>query len=159
MARLAGFFAAHAVWCVSDGKPLTPLVGYERPDGSRQMVQFAAELLGQAVEQGRAWMDGNPEGARRAAFVYDGYITVGARKVDALRVDARLLGGTEVSLLVAVPYRNAEHPGGFAVYRPRFLSFSGPADELEALGKAFFRGVEQHEQGARVWNAHSDQSI
>ncbi len=28
-ARLAGFFAAHAIWCVSDGGPLIPMVAYD----------------------------------------------------------------------------------------------------------------------------------
>jgi hypothetical protein len=158
-AKLAGFFAAHGIWCVSEGEPLIPLVGYELKDGERHMLRFAADALEQAVGQGKAWLDGNPESALRAAFVHDGYVAVESRQVDALLIDARLFGPAAVSLFIAVPYRAAEHPGGFAVHRPKFLGFSGPAEQLQALGAAFFEGVVKHDQGARVWNAHSDESL
>jgi hypothetical protein len=32
-AELAGFIAAHAVWCVSDSDGLTPMVAFATPDG------------------------------------------------------------------------------------------------------------------------------
>jgi hypothetical protein len=36
-ALLAGFFAAHAVLCVSEGEILIPVIVYEGADGSRQV--------------------------------------------------------------------------------------------------------------------------
>jgi hypothetical protein len=44
MAELSGFFAAHAVWCVSDGEVLIPLVGYEMLEGKRVLKRMTAEL-------------------------------------------------------------------------------------------------------------------
>jgi hypothetical protein len=43
--ELAGFFAAHAVWSVSDGETLIPLLGYEAGDGMRQLVRLASERI------------------------------------------------------------------------------------------------------------------
>ena len=38
--ELAGFFAAHAIWCVSDGDTLTPMLAYSTAEGERQMVRL-----------------------------------------------------------------------------------------------------------------------
>lgn len=159
LAKLAGFFAAHGVYCISEGETLVPIVGYELTDGSRGLVRFAAELLGQGVAEAKDWIETNPENAARAALVYDGYITIQARKVDALMVDARIFGEGAMSLLMAVPYRATEHPGGFRVYGPRVLAFSGAEHAEAAIATAFFQGVNQHDEGSRVWNAHWDQSF
>jgi len=157
--QLAGFFAAHAVWCVSDGEILIPLLAYELPDGTRQMARLAADTLKEGIEQGRNWLGQNPEQACRAVLIYDGYITLESGKTDALFIEARIYVSDEASFTMAIPYRNAEHPDGFAVYRPKFLSVEGVEPELDELANAFFRGVDQHEKGAAVWEAHLDQSI
>ena len=60
--------------------------------------------------------------------------------------------------VVAVPYRHANSREGFAVYQPKFFNYEGPEVSFETLEKAFFRGVNQHEKGAAVWNASLDQS-
>jgi hypothetical protein len=58
-----------------------------------------------------------------------------------------------------LPYRHASGEGGFAVHRPKFLSYAGtPEPPFGAIGEAFFRGVEGHERGAEVWEAHLDES-
>jgi hypothetical protein len=33
VAEPAGFFAAHGIWCVSDGGALVPMLAFERPGG------------------------------------------------------------------------------------------------------------------------------
>lgn len=58
---------------------------------------------------------------------------------------------------MAVPYRNAADAAGFAVYRPKFLDVIGAASDYSLLAETFFRGVDRHERGAAVWNAHIDQ--
>ena len=157
LATLAGFFASHGVYCISEGETLVPIVGYELADGSRGLVRFASELLGQGVAEAKDWIETNPEHASRAALVYDGYVTLQSRKVDALMIDARIFGEGAMSLLIAVPYRAAEHPGGFRIYRPKALAFSGSSEA--GIDEAFFKGVHQHDEGSRIWNAHWDQSF
>lgn len=157
--QLAGFFAAHALWCVSDGEVLIPFLAYELPDGTRQMTRLAADTLKEGVTQGRDWLGQNPDQVSRAVLIYDGYITLESGKTDALFVEAKIYSAHEASFTVAIPYRNAEHPDGFAVHRPKFLSFEGVEPEPEELATAFFQGVDHHKEGAAVWEAHMDESI
>lgn len=158
-ARLAGFFAAHAVWCVSDGGPLVPLGGFAGPDGQRHLARFGDELLEQAVERGKEWLATNHDGAAIAAFIYDGYVTLPSGKTDALILEARCFEEPVGSFTMALPYRPSDHPKGFAVYRPKFFGISCSVEQtLAALGEAFFAGVDEHERGSAVWNNHLDQS-
>ena len=69
-----------------------------------------------------------------------------------------MYGDPEIVFGMAIPYRNAKHPDGFAVYRPKLLSYVGGELDSDNLVNAFFLGVDQHEQGAAVWNAHIDES-
>ena len=157
--ELAGFFAAHAVWCVSDGAVLTPIGAREGPGDQRQMNRFVTDPLEEGVAHGKAWLDAGAEGSDAAVLVYDGYVTLSAGKTDSLLLDIRRFGREPAQVLMAIPYRNAGHPDGFAVHRPKFLSQSGLENpDYALLGDAFFKGVDQHEQGAAVWNARLDES-
>src|SRR5689334_17134897 len=146
-AQLAGFFAAHGIWCVSDGGPLIPFLAFETPDGKRQMQRFAAPQLEQGVEAGRDVLTRNPERATQAVLIYDGFVTLRSGKVDALLLDIRYYGPAGWSLKMAVPYRPASETQTFGVYRPKFLSCDLPTPDYEALGSAFFQGVDSHEKG------------
>ena len=156
--ELAGFFAAYAVWCVSDGAVLTPIVASNGPGDKRQMDRIVTERLEDGVAKGREWLHANHHGAELAVLVYDGYMPLPGGKTDALFLEIHDYGqGTTLSM--GVPYRNASHPAGFAVYRPKFLGGTGlESPDYAVLGDAFFRGVDAHEKGAAVWNASIDQS-
>jgi|SRR6266849_1964402 len=158
-AQLAGFFAAHGIWCVSDGGPLIPLLAFETPDGKRQMQRFATPKLEQGVEAGRDWLARNPEGAAQAVLIYDGFVTLPSGKVDALLLDIRFYGPTGWSLMMAVPYRPASDSQKFGVYRSKFLSCDLPAPDYQVLGSEFFQGVDSHDKGAAVWSKHLDESL
>ena len=157
-AELAGFFAAHAVWSVSDGETLIPLVAYETADGKRQMNRLAAERLEDGAARGKEWMAKPPERAVRAVLVYDGYITVKTDKIDALLVTMRDYTRGAAEITMAVPYRPASDAKGFAVHRPKFLGFKGAEPDWQAIGTALWAGIAQHEKGAAVWNKHLDES-
>jgi len=107
---------------------------------------------------GKDRLAANAESASRAVLIYDGFVTLADGKTDALIVDGIDYGPPLMGFRMAVPYRHANNPAGFAVYRPKFLGFEGLEPSWEALGEAFFRGVERHEKGAAVWNASLDQS-
>jgi hypothetical protein len=157
--ELAGFIAAHAVWCVSDGAVLIPIGARQGPGDQRQLNRFVTERAEEGVAHGKQWLDAGADGSDAAVLVFDGYVTLTAGKTDSLLLDIRRFGPEAVQLLMAVPYRNAGHQAGFAVYRPKFLSQSGlESPDYGVLGEAFFRGVDQHQEGAAVWNAHLDQS-
>ncbi|MCI4066192.1 hypothetical protein MRQ36_28035 [Micromonospora sp. R77] len=158
-ARLAGFFAAHGIWNVSDGGPLIPMLGYEQADGSRGMQRFALDELADAARAGQDALHRNTHRAARAALVFDGYIHLEAGRTDALIVEAVDYAGSR-SFTVAVPYRPQQSPHGFAVHRPKFLAAAGIDNtDYQALADAFFAGIDSHEQAATVWNEHLDQAV
>jgi hypothetical protein len=158
VAEHVGFFAAHSVWCASEGETLVPLLGFERRGGEREMIRFAADLLEKGVEQGRQWLDSNPDGAIHAVLIYDGFVTLESGKTDALVCLAVQYQRTRSRFTMVVPYRSANSTQGFAVFRPKFVDFDGPSPNYGEMGDAFFRGVDKDEMGAAVWNRSIDQS-
>lgn len=161
LVRLCGFYAAHGVWSVSDGAALIPMLGFEQADGERGMTRFVAGDLGESARAGQAALAANAEGRRRAVLVVDGYVHLEVGRVDALILEAVDYASPQRwEVTVAVPYRPASSPDGFAVYRPKFLKISGenPPDRHE-FGPAFFAGVDGHSEAREVWNAHIDNSL
>ncbi|MDG4826321.1 hypothetical protein O7635_31105 [Asanoa sp. WMMD1127] len=157
-AHLAGFFAAHGIWNVSDGGALIPMLGHEAADGQRGMMRFAGGDIADGARAGREVLESNPDGAARAVLVVDAYLHLPAGRVDALMVDAVEYGPRPVSLKIAVPYR--PQSSGFAVHRPKVLQVVGvPEGDHPALFEAFFAGVDAHEPAAAVWNAYLDESV
>lgn len=155
--ELAGFFAAHAVWCVSDGETLIPLAGAEAADGNRTLVRFEADRLEKGVAAGQKWLAENPDSVARAVLIFDGFIPLAGKRNDALLAQVRdfSLGGASATW--AIPFRPASDPAGFAVHRPKLLANPSP-DDAARLGEAFWRGVGAHEKGAAVWNRHLDET-
>jgi hypothetical protein len=159
-ARLAGFFAAHGMWSVSDGETLIPLLGYERDNGDRGMDRFALDDIGVGAQAGQDALRANRRDAVRAALVVDGYLHLRSGRTDALIVDAVEYWPTRRSFKMGVPYRPRSSPHGFAVHRPKFLEVVGlNKQDYPTLADAFFAGVDSHERAAPVWNAHLDPSI
>jgi hypothetical protein len=157
-AELIGFFAAHGIWSVSDGGPLIPMLAYELPNGERGMDRFMAEQLEEAVGLAQQALENNEKGATRAVAVFDALITLDDGKTDALILQARKYSEPECRLEMAVPYRTPDSPEGFAVHKPKFLSVEGGDVDYSQLAVAFFNGVDSHEEAAKVWNAHLDES-
>jgi hypothetical protein len=154
--EFAGFLMAHAIWSVSEGSTLMPMIGYMK-DGERTLLQIEGQEMKESVERGQAWMDANPDQAERAVFIYDGFVRLPSGRTDALMADIREYGPPPMSLEIVVPYRSAK-AGRFAVHRPKFQAPKG-IPNLAGLGEAFFLGVNSHDEGARIWNDHLDQSI
>ncbi|QKG23239.1 hypothetical protein [Actinomadura verrucosospora] len=152
LARTAGFHAAHGIWSVSDGAALVPILAHVGADGAQGLDRLAfddAAATGQAaLEQGR-------DGWVRAVLVTDAYLHLDRGRVDALIVHAVEYVPSRRSLRMAVPYRPESSPGGFAVYRPKFIDVAGAGEpDYAALADHFFAGVDSHEHAAAVWNAH-----
>ena len=133
------------------------MLAFERPDGKQEMIRLSADQLEEGVEQGRKWLQNNPEGATRAVLVIDALITLESGKTDALVIEAVRFVPERASFTMAVPYRNAEDPSGFAVHRPKFLDANGFEPNYVQIGEAFFAGIEAHEQGSKVWDTYIDE--
>jgi len=157
--ELAGFFAAHAIWSVSDGEVLIPMFAYQEADGKREMLRLVSEQVEDGVSKGKNYLYKNDFKATNAVLLYDGFVTLESGKTDAIILESRLYEEPIVTIKIIIPYRNAKSPKGFAVYRPKFVEIAGTQDpSFEKLAESFFNGVDSHEKGAAFWNANMDQS-
>ena len=158
-AELTGLFAAQAVLTVSKGEILAPLLGMERKDGTRTLRQLAVGKREELVAVGQRWLSTNPDSVAHGVLIYDGYITLEGEKTDALILEAHEYGAPSGSFGMAIPYRHGEGNSGFTVFTPKFIAFQELGQEtFQLLVEAFFRGVDQHEHGAQIWNAASEQA-
>ncbi len=158
-AYLAGFIAAHAIWSVSDGEILVTMIGSEGHDGQRKLDRLMTGRNDESVAHGRAQLLNNPQHVARAALAFDGYITLTDGKTDAVFIEAREYGTDDaLPFEIAIPYRSAKAPGGFAVYRPKVVKLPPGMTDCDSLLEAFWHGVDAHTKGAEVWNAHIDES-
>ena len=156
--KLAGFFAAHAIWSVSEGDALIPMLAYTREIDDRTMERFVGEDLAQGVAEGKRKLQSNVMDADDAALVYDGLITIRREKVDAIIVEMRAYFSPESEAIIAVPYT----PGSkevFRVHRPKLLVWKYCDDfGTEDVIHSFFDGVAEHEAGSKVWSECLDES-
>jgi hypothetical protein len=114
-----------------------------------------------AVAKGMKALDEPDQDTRHAVLIYDGRITLpDVGKIDALLLHVRDYSGPAPrNLRMAVPYRHRKLMKRFAVFRPKFLDTDVPDPDYAVFGNAFFAGVDSHEQGAKFWNKHMDQSL
>lgn len=156
--ELAGFIAAHAIWCVSDAGGLVPMVAFTTEDGRRQLERLVFNDAGAAVEHGRRRLEEDPFSANDGVLAYDGRITVEGGKLDAIILEMRSYGFPWAKAALAVPYTPA-NAKRFRVYRPKLIEWHECDDfDMDAAFEAFFRGVDSHEHGSKVWNTALDQS-
>jgi hypothetical protein len=154
-----GFFAAHAVWSVSDGEVLVPIYAYVDAQGQRHMERLEADDLAQATADGRSRLENNPYKASYAVLIVDAFITLSSGKTDALLVEGRYYGSGAVDLTMAIPCKPAKDGAKFVVYRPKIYAAStNDQTKLQAIMESFWEGVDTHEKAADVWNRHLDQS-
>ena len=156
---LAGYLAAHAIWSVSDGEMLVPMLGYVGEDEKRVMNRLVGPDASVAVLQGKEQLASNSMDANDAVLLYDGFITLGDRKIDAILIEVRAYFSPESEMTLAVPY-TPKSSGAFKVHKPKVLVWKGCEDfELERVLKMFWMGVDGHPQGSKIWAAALDESI
>jgi hypothetical protein len=156
--ELAGFIAAHAVWCVSEADGLIPMVAFTTEDGQRKLERLVFDDAAAAVEHGRKRLEDDPFSANDGVLAYDGRISVEGGKLDAIILEMRSYGFPWAKAAIAVPYTPASS-GRFRVHKPKLVEWHECDDfDMDAAFGAFFRGVDSHEEGAKVWNAALDES-
>lgn len=158
--KLAGFISAHGIWCVSDGSILTPMFAFINEDGERVLNRLVTERLEEAVELGRAKLDENKDDANDAVLVFDGRIPIGEKKYDALIVEMKSYFSPRSKSTMAIPYTPATESEPFKVHKPKYLQWESCDDfDLNTCVNSFFEGVDSHEEGAKIWNDHIDQTV
>lgn len=156
---LAGYFVAHSLWSVSDGCVVLPMIAHEGPCG-RGFQRFFGNDLAAGARDAQAWLDANPDEAAHAVMIVDGFADIDGHRHDALIARVVDYGPPQRSLHIVLPYRPKGTDLGFAVHSPRFGGPEGFGEiDLDALGKAFFRGVVSHSAAGPIWTAHLDESV
>ena len=156
--ELAGFIAAHAIWCVSDADGLVPMVAFTTGDGQRRLERLVFDDTGAAVEHGRKRLEDDPFSANAGVLAYDGRITTEGGKLDAIVLELRSYFFPWARATIAVPYTPASS-GAFRVHRPKLVEWERCEDfDPDAAFGAFFQGVDAHERGAEVWASALDES-
>jgi hypothetical protein len=157
-AQLAGFLAAHAILCVSQGKSLTiPLLVVENEGGNTRFIEVEGKSSEEAVAQVERLMDGMGPGTLRAVMAFEAYLNLPPGKTDAIFLHARQYVPEIQEIHVAVPFRMPKTRGGFAVFRPKFIAYEDAPPTPDALA-AFNRGVTLYPPGDAVWRKHLDES-
>ena len=155
--ELAGFFAAHAIWNVSEGDTLIPMLAYTNAEDERNMERFVGDL-GTSVATGKGKLQSNEMDANDAVLLYDGRITLGSEKVDAIIIEIRSYFSPQSEAVFAVPY-TPKASGKFLVHRPKLLTWKNCEDfDRNAAIDSFFNGVDGHEKGSKIWNECLDES-
>jgi hypothetical protein len=156
--ELAGFFAAHAIWCMSDSDGLTPTLAYTTVDGERHMEHLAFAEAEAAVASGMHKLAGSEMDASNAALLFLGQIATQAGQLDAVIVEIRCNSSPQSEAVIAVAY-TPRAAGRFLVHKPKLLLWKDCDDfDMTAALEAFFRGVAAHENGAKVWHDCLDES-
>jgi hypothetical protein len=157
--KLAGFFAAHAIWCVSDGETLIPMLVYTKADDERKMERLMIDDdLEASVAYGKKRLESNEMDAIDAVLLYDGNIPIGREKVDAIIIEMRAYFSPDSEAVMAIPYTPKSF-GSFRVHKPKLLAWTNCDDfDMNAALQSFFEGVDGHKQGAKIWNDCLDES-
>ena len=156
--KLAGVFAAHAIWCVSDGETLTPMLAYTTADGERTLERLMVCNEEASVAYGKEKLASNEMDATDAVLLYDGRIPIGKDKVDAIIIEVRAYFSPDAEAILAVPY-TPKSSGTFRVHKPKLLGWTNCEDfDVNAALQSFFEGVDAHEKGAKIWNDCLDES-
>jgi len=114
--KMAGDFASHAIWSVSDGEVIIPIVGYLKTDGSQSMERLVMGSV-EALSAGEHKISNLSEEHLGATFIKDGLVTLETGKTDCLMIDVRFSDNASKKVQFLIPYRNANHDKGFAVHR------------------------------------------
>ncbi len=149
----AGFLGAWGIGTLADGSPVGPVALVPQAGGQRTLIDFSTFGSGdlqQMVSEGLRRLAVNSEGGPWQALHYDGYVNLPAGRRDALIVELRVYEGAApvdgaapllLSLTVALPYRPANDPAGFANFSPRLVSCSQDGPVRAALLDHFYRGI------------------
>jgi hypothetical protein len=158
--KLSGFFAAHAIWCLSDGETFIPMLAYTTANDQRKLERLVVgDDLEASVALGKRKLQSNEMDANDAVLLYDGRIPVGTDKVDAIIIERRAYFSPDSEAIIAVPY-TPKAAGQFRVHKPTLLAWMNCDNfDMNAAFQLFFEGVDAHEKGSKIWNDSLDESM
>jgi hypothetical protein len=158
----AGFLAASGMTQVEDGGGFAPTL--LKPVGGRMkrsmnLVRLSGETMEAAIGNGQEALLENPEENDFLALLHEGQVRLPGGPTPALILECRSYRGEELHLQLALPYRKARQPGGFAIFCPRLMSCSAPPKLRPELFGAFYAGLDSFSSPGKYRNRHFDESL
>lgn len=158
----AGYLAASGMHAIADGTALNPtLLRPARGRGRRGLepVELRQDSAEAAIESGQQALLENPQNSDYLLLLHEGLVHLPAGPAAALRLECRSYRGEELHLLLALPYRPARQPGGFAIFSPRLMVCSAPPQLRPELFGAFYAGVDRFDAPGRSWDRYLDERL
>ena len=170
--ELAGHFAAHAIWCVSDSEILIPILAYSTADDKKKAERLVGgDDVGASIDFGKKKLEANQMDANDAVLIYDGRIPIdhkegdkegdkkGDKKVDAVIIEIRSYFSPQSEAVMAVPYTPITS-GKFRVHQAKLIGWKNCEDfDTTTVLQSFNKGVDSHKKGSKVWDESLDDSI
>lgn len=154
--KLAGYFAAHAIWCVEDGDTLVPIFAYKTPEFER-----ASERLVVLTEDQSAYVEfllqrisTNSKNAEVAVILFDTKVPINNRNVNAISLEMRCYQIPDFKVSIAIPYQPKKWLfGRFTVLTPNVsVSNTKVIPNLHEELRAFTDGIRQHPKYSKFWS-------
>ncbi|KPJ95446.1 MAG: hypothetical protein AMJ53_02735 [Gammaproteobacteria bacterium SG8_11] len=158
-AELAGFLTAHAILVISEGKTLIPIYGYLNAKDEMIMETLYDDLLKNGTETGKVKLDKNPDKSSVGVLIYDVRLTYDSGNIDALVIEFRDFGPNSGLAKLLLPYTPATSKSKFVVHQPSVIRMTKHMEEeKERILQNYYKGIDKHSVGAKVWRRHSAES-
>ena len=154
--QLAGFLAAELIPHVAAGRGLSPIVIFEKADGSSHIIRIQEDDGQKAAMDGENLLIANEDGAERGVMAVDAYLNLPHGRRDALFLQAREYTPVVRGMVLALPYHRGRKKLDFKIHRLKIIAFEDESLPQAALTDAFFDGVAGNPKGARYWKENYD---
>ncbi|MEM8593344.1 MAG: hypothetical protein AAGF06_00810 [Pseudomonadota bacterium] len=160
MVKTAGFFAAHALWSVSDCEGFTPIMGTLNAEGEQTLGRLVGETK-DVLRMAKSIYAKLADNDHGGAFVQDGYANLDTGRIDAVVVNVMFKQDESKRVQFLIPYRRFDHAQGFAVHRVKISDLQGfESDDQQWMIEMFFEGLESHPEGGKIWSdQYEDQPL
>lgn len=161
----AGIAAAWSMFLAEGGSDGTPRILVPGADGKSKVVDFGFyDGANAACQAADSRMESNPDHAAYQVLSVDGFASLPTERTDALTIELRVyekIPADQVAFHMSIicPYRNANHPKGFAIYSPRLVESSAGKEMHNALFKRFYEGIVSFTVQNFDWMKYLDESI
>jgi len=159
--KMAGFNTAAALAWVSDGIPMPVQIALLDNNGRHHLFVIEEETA-RASALGEKKISELGQDKVGGVLIKDALISLADHKTDALLIDILFSACEKRQIRFIQPYRNAEHPQGFAVHPLRLASIQGfsagtahnGGSQGCCLSQWFIEGMKSHKEGAALLERH-----
>lgn len=153
----AGHLAASAMQVLAGGGAFTPAL---LKANGRLRRDIALENLTPGQLQGAAeQLLENPHHHDFLVLLHAGEAQLPDGPAAALLLECRSYRGEELHLQMALPYRPAQQPGGFAIFCPRLMHCSAPHQVQPEVFGAFYAGADRQGASGKSWDQYLDERL